>query len=61
MVGQGVLGECLLDPEVTRVLTVGRTAPPNRHSKLTNLVHADIWHYDASKAAARTLPKLTRR
>ena len=30
MVGQGVLRECLIDPEVRSVLTVGRSAGPGR-------------------------------
>jgi len=34
MVGQGVLRECLLDPAVERVLTVGRSATPQREEKL---------------------------
>ncbi len=42
MVGQGVLRECLLDPEVERVLTVGRHATGQQHPKLTELSHADL-------------------
>jgi uncharacterized protein YbjT (DUF2867 family) len=49
MVGQGVLRECLLDPLVERVLTVGRTATGQRHEKLTELVHADL--YDLAPVA----------
>ena len=30
MVGQGVLRECLLDPEVQHVLTIGRSAGHNK-------------------------------
>ena len=45
MVGQGVLRECLLDPQVQRVQTVGRTATGARHSKLREIVHPDLWHY----------------
>src|SRR3954468_15929192 len=33
MVGQGVLRECLLDPRVTEVLTVGRSATGQAHAK----------------------------
>jgi uncharacterized protein YbjT (DUF2867 family) len=50
MVGHGVLRECLLDPEVHRVLTIGRTATGEQHSKLCEIVHADLWHYDAIAA-----------
>src|SRR5215831_17921692 len=34
MVGQGVLRECLLDPDVSEVLAVGRTATGTSHAKL---------------------------
>lgn len=46
MVGQGVLRQCLLDPEVGRVVTVGRTATGEKHPKLEEIVHADL--YDLS-------------
>jgi uncharacterized protein YbjT (DUF2867 family) len=42
MVGLGVLRECLLDPDVTRVVTVGRTATGQQHPKLEELVLADL-------------------
>jgi uncharacterized protein YbjT (DUF2867 family) len=42
MVGQGVLRECLLDPEVERVLAVGRTATGQTHAKLTERVHENL-------------------
>lgn len=44
MVGQGVLRECLLDPRVTDVLTVGRTATGQTHAKLRELVEPDLLH-----------------
>jgi uncharacterized protein YbjT (DUF2867 family) len=47
MVGQGVLRECLLDPEVGRVLTVGRNATGQQHPKLRELVLADLFDYSA--------------
>jgi uncharacterized protein YbjT (DUF2867 family) len=47
MVGQGVLRECLLDPEVTRVVTIGRGATGISHAKLRELVHADLFDYTA--------------
>ncbi|HSQ62815.1 MAG TPA: NAD(P)H-binding protein [Polyangiaceae bacterium] len=43
MVGQGVLRECLLDPDVEVVLTVGRSATGKHHEKLRELVHADLF------------------
>jgi uncharacterized protein YbjT (DUF2867 family) len=42
MVGQGVLRECLLDPGVTQVLTVGRTAIGQEHPKLREVVPKDL-------------------
>jgi uncharacterized protein YbjT (DUF2867 family) len=50
MVGQGVLRECLLDPDVALVLTVGRSASGVHHSKLREIVHQDLWHYAAIEA-----------
>ena len=38
MVGQGVLRECLLDPDVTSVVTVVRKATGRKHEKLAELV-----------------------
>ncbi len=42
MVGQGVLRECLLDPGVEHVLSVGRSATGQQHPKLKELVQADL-------------------
>ena len=42
MVGQGVLRECLRDPQVTRVLAVGRRPTGVSHPKLTELVRRDF-------------------
>src|SRR5437868_5629258 len=47
MVGQGVLRECLLDPDVEAVLTIGRTATGQHHAKLREIVHADLTDYAA--------------
>jgi uncharacterized protein YbjT (DUF2867 family) len=46
MVGQGVLRECLRDPQVEQVLTVGRSPLRENHAKLRALVQADL--YDLS-------------
>jgi uncharacterized protein YbjT (DUF2867 family) len=43
MVGQGVLRECLLDPDVETVLTVGRNATGQRHERLREIVQADLF------------------
>src|ERR1700722_16050085 len=45
MVGQGVLRECLLAPDVQCVVTVGRTANGVQHAKLRQIVHQDLWNY----------------
>ena len=47
MIGQGVLRECLLDPRVEAVQTVGRSPTGVQHPKLHEVVHRDLWHYDA--------------
>src|ERR1700674_1166918 len=45
MVGQGVLRECLLDPSVESVLTVGRSPTGQRHAKLREIVHDNFLDY----------------
>jgi uncharacterized protein YbjT (DUF2867 family) len=57
MVGRGVLRECLLDPEVHRVLSIGRSATGQTHPKLREIVQKDLlgvaaiepelWGFDA--------------
>ncbi len=42
MVGQGVLRECLLDPEVTSVLSVARSSTGQQDPKLREVVHKDF-------------------
>lgn len=42
MVGQGVLRECLLDPEVGSVLAIGRTTTGRQHEKLHEIVLNDL-------------------
>ncbi len=50
MVGQGVLRECLLDPGVERVLSVGRSASGQQNAKLQDLVVKDLFDYSAVEA-----------
>jgi uncharacterized protein YbjT (DUF2867 family) len=47
MVGQGVLRECLLDPEVQLVECIGRNATGVQNPKLREIVHKDLWNYAA--------------
>ena len=42
MVGQGVLRECLRDPDVTRVLVIGRKTVGTTHPKLVERVLPDL-------------------
>jgi len=45
MVGQGVLRECLLDPEVELVQIIGRTASGVQHAKIREMVQSDLLNY----------------
>jgi uncharacterized protein YbjT (DUF2867 family) len=47
MIGQGVLRECLLDPDVEKVLTIGRSATGVQHPRLRELVQSDLWNYSS--------------
>jgi uncharacterized protein YbjT (DUF2867 family) len=53
MVGQGVLRECLLDPDVHLVQTVGRSATGVKNPKLRQIVHSDLLHYTEIEADLR--------
>jgi len=45
MVGQGALRECLLDPEVRRIFSIGRSPTGTQHPKLQEIVRKDLFHY----------------
>lgn len=47
MIGQGVLRECLRDPDVRLVQTVGRTATGVQNPKLKEIVQPDLFQYAA--------------
>jgi len=47
MVGQGVLRECLLDPEVTFVLSIVRSSTGQQHPKLREIVHKDFFDFSS--------------
>jgi uncharacterized protein YbjT (DUF2867 family) len=49
MVGQGVLRQCLLDPAVAAVFSIGRKPSGQSHPKLRDLVRADM--FDCSLTA----------
>ena len=42
MVGQGVLRECLLDPDVESVLAIVRKTTLPQHDKLREIVHPEV-------------------
>ena len=45
MVGQGVLRECLVDPEVEQVLALGRRACGVENPKLLEIVRPELFDY----------------
>jgi uncharacterized protein YbjT (DUF2867 family) len=55
MVGQGVLRECLLDPGVRRVVSVGRTPTGQQHPKLEDIVHSDLLDLSAIESKLTNL------
>lgn len=50
MVGRGVLRECLLDPDVELVQTIGRTQSGVQDPKLREIIHPDLWDYSSIEA-----------
>lgn len=53
MVGQGVLRECLQDPGVEFVQTVGRSTAAVQHPKLRQVIQEDSWDYKAIEGELR--------
>ena len=47
MVGQGVLRECLIDPGIESVLSVGRSPTGQHHPKLREIVHGNFTDFSA--------------
>jgi len=45
MIGQGVLRECLRDPEVAEVVALVRRPTGQAHTKLREIVHGDFFDY----------------
>src|SRR5271170_4738404 len=46
MVGKSVLRQCLLDPQVESVLSIGRAASGVSHPKLRDLIRPDMFAFD---------------
>ena len=55
MVGQGVLRECLLDPEIEAVQTIGRTASGTQHPKLREIIRPNLFHYSEIESELKGL------
>lgn len=55
MVGQGVLIECLAEPNVARVVSVVRRPSGVTHAKLDEVVHGDFFDYAAIESHLRGL------
>ena len=53
MVGQGVLRECLLDPDVDSVVAIGRSPSGRLHSKLREILHGDFTDYKPIESQLR--------
>jgi uncharacterized protein YbjT (DUF2867 family) len=53
MVGQGVLRECLLDPDVESILVVGRSSVAQQHAKLREIVRSDLFDLSALETDLR--------
>jgi uncharacterized protein YbjT (DUF2867 family) len=53
MVGQGVLRECLLDPDIEVVQTVGRSPTGVKNAKVREIVHANLFDCTAIEADLR--------
>jgi hypothetical protein len=51
MVGTAVLRECLADPQVAKVVAVGRTVSTLHSAKLTQVIHADPSNYDGIESS----------
>jgi uncharacterized protein YbjT (DUF2867 family) len=47
MVGQGVLRECLLDPDVESVVALSRSTIGRQHRKLREILHSDFLDFSA--------------
>ncbi|HTS83815.1 MAG TPA: hypothetical protein VMG61_01835 [Usitatibacter sp.] len=51
MVGKAALRQCLLDPDVEAVLSIGRSASGVSHPKLRDLVREDMFDFSVDAAA----------
>lgn len=52
IVGQGVLRECLLDPSVSEVRSIGRTPLERTHPRLSQTIKSDMFQFGPEDDAA---------
>ena len=50
MVGQGVLRECLAASDIERVTTLGRSATGRQHTRLDEVVHANLFDLSSNES-----------
>jgi uncharacterized protein YbjT (DUF2867 family) len=50
MVGQSALRECLLDPRVASVLSIGRSATETQNPRFSEIVQRDLFDYSGTEA-----------
>jgi uncharacterized protein YbjT (DUF2867 family) len=55
MLGTAVLRECLADPDIAKVITLGRTASTLHSAKLEEIIRADLSNYRSIKTALTEL------
>jgi uncharacterized protein YbjT (DUF2867 family) len=55
MVGQGAMREAILDPDVKRIVSVGRSAPGLANPKVHEVVHKDMWDFRPIEAELQDL------
>jgi uncharacterized protein YbjT (DUF2867 family) len=53
MLGKAVLRECLADPQVAKVVTIGRSAATLHSAKLEEVIHAHLADYDSIEGSLR--------
>ena len=53
MVGQGVLRECVLDPDIDRVLCLSRSSAGNTNSKVVEILHQNFFDFREFSEALR--------
>jgi uncharacterized protein YbjT (DUF2867 family) len=51
MVGQGVLRECMIDPQVQRILSIGRAPLPAQPQKVREIVRENLYDFEDIAAA----------